>query len=104
MLEVYKKNKDLKVINKIKKISHQPFSSLILDFCECFSKELRKQAEIYENSDLLHLVLWTRKKKIEHEKKYILKTDKQELVRVYYFTYVHQMYQQILYIHSFLVY
>ncbi len=66
MLEKFKLNTDVKKIlkkNNFEIFSHQPFSNTIIDFLESFSKELRNQKEIYKFPDLLHLVLWTRKKK-----------------------------------------
>ena len=49
----------------------KPLTNLTIDFLDDFSKELKKQKNIYNYSDLTYLIFWTRKSKIENLKKKI---------------------------------
>ena len=69
-----------KNLNKIRKLLkkknydyfiQKPLSDLTIDFLDDFSKELKKQKNIYKYSDLTYLMFWTRKSKIENVKKKI---------------------------------
>ena len=68
----------IKNLDKIRKIINKknfdyfvqkPLTNLTIDFLDDFSKELKKQKNIYKYSDLTYLMFWTRKSKIENLKK-----------------------------------
>ncbi len=67
--------KNLDKIRKIIKkknydyLIQKPLTNLTIDFLNDFSKELKKQKNIYKYSDLTYLMFWTRKSKIESLKK-----------------------------------
>ena len=70
---IHTKNLD-KIIKIIKKKNYdyliqKPLTNLTIDFLNDFSKELKKQKNIYKYSDLTYLMFWTRKSKIESLKK-----------------------------------
>ena len=59
-----------KLIKRIKKKSFEiivkkPLSDLEIDFLDEFSKELKKIKKIFDYPDLVYLIFWCRKKKIE---------------------------------------
>ena len=61
-----------KIINKnFKLYVHQPVNNLVINFLDEFSGELKKTKDVYRYSDLVYLIQWCRKKKIENLKKTI---------------------------------
>ena len=62
------KNKLIKKITKIKNfkiISYEPFDSVIIDFLNDFSNYLKKYKKISKYPDLIYLMFWCTKKRIE---------------------------------------
>lgn len=62
------KNKLIKKITKIKNfkvISYEPFNSTAIDFLNDFSNYLKKYKSISKYPDLIYLMFWCTKKKIE---------------------------------------
>ena len=67
MLDNNKNINNLKKIIKnksFKSIVRKPLSDLSIDFLEEFSKELKKSKIVYEYPDLVYLIFWCRRTKI----------------------------------------
>ena len=78
------KSEDVAMLNK-KKITFQitknknftvkvsePFNNLVVSFLNDFSNELKKRKKIYRYPDLLYLIIWCSKKKIENYENFFL--------------------------------
>ena len=64
------------IINKKFKIYvHQPVNNLVINFLDEFSRELKRTKNVYKYSDLVYLINWCRKKKIENLKKTIFSNE-----------------------------
>ena len=50
----------------------EPFNNLVVSFLNDFSNELKKRKKIYRYPDLLYLIIWCRKKKIENYENFFL--------------------------------
>ena len=66
------KNKIIHELSKNKNFNvnvFKPFNDLILDFLNDFSNELKKHKEAYLYPNLIYLIIWTSKKRVEELKK-----------------------------------
>ena len=64
------------IINKKFKIYvHQPVNNVVINFLDEFSRELKRTKNVYKYSDLVYLINWCRKKKIENLKKTIFSNE-----------------------------